>query len=218
MNSGRDSRRPKTTRVVTVLLVVLAVAGVAAFYTVSPVAEAESGVMSMELLAEENVDHDHACLHALHDERTPLTASQSVANAPTVDDTHVIWDVTYEGDGYVRFDADSHHYDGPFVFYTYAGTVELADGTETGRDDVPDEDCEPLDEYVVVEVPDDGMIELELVADDKGELTVRSYANQDGIVDTDGLRDAVDDWRVDKIDTDLLQDVVDAWETGESVD
>ncbi len=200
------------------LLVVLAVAGVAAVYAVSPVAEADSGTESLELLAEENVDHDHACLHALHDERTPLEAGGSVGNAPTVDDTHVIWDVTYDGEGYVRFDADAHHYDGPFVFYTYSGTVEVVDGTEEERDDVPDDDCEPLDEYIVVGVPDDGVIELEVIADDEGELTVESYANDDGVVDTDGLREAVDDWRVDRIDTDLLHDVVDVWETGEQVD
>ena len=46
--------------------------------------------------------------------------------------------------------------------------------------------------------------------------SVTDYAD-DGIVSTDGLRDAVSDWRAGEIETDLLRDVVDAWRSGEPV-
>jgi len=37
------------------------------------------------------------------------------------------------------------------------------------------------------------------------------YANEDGEVDTDGLRTAIDDWRNEEITTDDLREVIDAW-------
>lgn len=40
---------------------------------------------------------------------------------------------------------------------------------------------------------------------------VTTYADSDGVVQTDGLRDAIDDWRAGKIDTDLLRDVITTW-------
>ncbi|WP_255191375.1 hypothetical protein [Natronobeatus ordinarius] len=43
------------------------------------------------------------------------------------------------------------------------------------------------------------------------------YTDGDGIVGTDGLRDAIDDWRGGEIDTDLLRDVIDAWRSGDPV-
>ena len=50
------------------------------------------------------------------------------------------------------------------------------------------------------------------------ELSLEEYANDDGIVDTDGLRDAIDDWRGGDIDTDLLRDVIDYWRSGDTVE
>jgi len=43
------------------------------------------------------------------------------------------------------------------------------------------------------------------------------YAGEDGVVGTDGLRLAIDDWRAGDIDTDLLRDVIEAWRSGEPV-
>ncbi|MEF8812556.1 MAG: PPC domain-containing protein [Halovenus sp.] len=43
------------------------------------------------------------------------------------------------------------------------------------------------------------------------------YANEEGVVDTEGLRDAIDDWRSDEIDTGLLRDAIGAWRTGDRV-
>jgi len=123
--------------------------------------EQENTGGSLELLAEEEIDHEHACLHAEFDERTPLEAGESADDTPTVEETHVIWEVTYVGEsGYLAFDAASHHYDGPFVFYTAAGTVEVVHGSDVDRDIVGDS-CPELDEYLVVE-PDDGAIVLEV--------------------------------------------------------
>lgn len=47
--------------------------------------------------------------------------------------------------------------------------------------------------------------------------TTADYANESGVVDNDGLRTALDDWRQGDISTQLLRDVVDAWRTGEQV-
>jgi hypothetical protein len=44
------------------------------------------------------------------------------------------------------------------------------------------------------------------------------YANEDGVVNTDGLRDAVADWRSGEIDADLLRKVVNAWRSGEPIE
>jgi len=49
------------------------------------------------------------------------------------------------------------------------------------------------------------------------EPSVSDYANNNGVVDTPGLREAIDDWRNDEIDTSLLRDVIDAWRSGEVV-
>jgi hypothetical protein len=42
-------------------------------------------------------------------------------------------------------------------------------------------------------------------------LTVADYADENGIVTTLGLFDAIEDWREDLIETRLLFDVIDAW-------
>ncbi|WP_255194399.1 S8 family serine peptidase [Natronobeatus ordinarius] len=43
------------------------------------------------------------------------------------------------------------------------------------------------------------------------------YADADGLVQTDGLRAAIDDWRGGEVDTDVLRDVIGAWRSGEPV-
>jgi len=40
------------------------------------------------------------------------------------------------------------------------------------------------------------------------------YADEEGSVETDGLRNAIGDWRDGEIDTDLLRDVIDARRSG----
>ncbi|WP_255192863.1 right-handed parallel beta-helix repeat-containing protein [Natronobeatus ordinarius] len=47
--------------------------------------------------------------------------------------------------------------------------------------------------------------------------SIADYTDDDGVVDTSGLRDAIDDWRNGDADTDLLRDVIDAWRSGEPV-
>jgi hypothetical protein len=59
-----------------------------------------------------------------------------------------------------------------------------------------------------------GAITVENDTADTGEA---AYANASGVIDNDGLRTAVDDWRTGEIDSGLLRDVVDAWRTGEQV-
>ncbi|WP_255192400.1 carboxypeptidase-like regulatory domain-containing protein [Natronobeatus ordinarius] len=48
--------------------------------------------------------------------------------------------------------------------------------------------------------------------------SVEEYASpKSGRVETDGLRDAIDDWRDGDVDTDLLRDVIDYWRSGDQV-
>ena len=54
-----------------------------------------------------------------------------------------------------------------------------------------------------------------VVTSDSG--SIADYTDDDGVVDTSGLRDAIDDWRSGDADTDLLRDVIDAWRSGEPV-
>lgn len=46
------------------------------------------------------------------------------------------------------------------------------------------------------------------------ELEVSDYADENGVVQTSGLRDAVSDWQAELIDSDLLVDIIQAWQTG----
>jgi len=48
-------------------------------------------------------------------------------------------------------------------------------------------------------------------------ITLSDYANEQGVVDTEGLRNAIDDWRANEIGTGLLRDVISAWRSGEPV-
>ena len=52
----------------------------------------------------------------------------------------------------------------------------------------------------------------------RGRSTIMHYTNDDGIVDTNGLRAAIDDWRAGDIDTELLREVIDHWRSGEKVE
>ena len=68
---------------------------------------------------------------------------------------------------------------------------------------------------------DAGEVELELASNDTSDFStvdiehsVLTYANESGVVETDGLLDAIDHWREDDVDTGLLLDVIDAWRDG----
>ncbi|TYL38199.1 hypothetical protein CV102_13450 [Natronococcus pandeyae] len=98
------------------------------------------------------------------------------------------WDFT--GDGEV--DAT-----GEQVEYTFEeeGSHEVR-LTVSDENDVVDVDREII---TVSEDPDDPLEE---------------YRNDDGVVDTTGLREGIDHWRNGDLGTDLLRDVIDAWRTG----
>lgn len=73
--------------------------------------------------------------------------------------------------------------------------------------------------------PNDSITFDEPITDQDVSLTVRvpfdgvgAYADEDGIVGTDGLRDAIEEWREGDIETDLLRDVIEAWRSGEEVE
>lgn len=59
--------------------------------------------------------------------------------------------------------------------------------------------------------------DFQIILEDSPSVT--DYADPEtGIVETEGLRDAIDDWRAGDIDTDLLRDVIDAWRSGDPVE
>lgn len=56
------------------------------------------------------------------------------------------------------------------------------------------------------------------IEEDITEPSVEEYADDEtGSVETDGVQEAVDDWRAGAIETELLTDVIDAWRTGEEI-
>ncbi|WP_254839628.1 carboxypeptidase-like regulatory domain-containing protein [Natronomonas marina] len=55
------------------------------------------------------------------------------------------------------------------------------------------------------------------MSDDAQKAAASRYADDDCVVQNDGLRGAVDDWRVGDLDTSVLRDVVDYWRTGATV-
>ena len=100
----------------------------------------------------------------------------------------------------------------------------------TGEEFDDEEDIEAIEEVLIETAftPDDepdeqdtryghGIVDAEAAA---GTVEPRlvDYANEDGVVDTTGLRDAVDDWQANVIGTDLLQDVIEAWSSGDPVE
>jgi hypothetical protein len=125
---------------------------------------------TVELLAEKEVDNEHACLHGDHDGRTPLTGGNSADSAPTVEEDHVIWNVTHGDGGYVNFDAGGYNDDGQFVFYVAGGSANPTNSRVIGKGDVGE--CDSLDGYIEVGVPSDEVITLELTEDDISSVPV----------------------------------------------
>ena len=46
---------------------------------------------------------------------------------------------------------------------------------------------------------------------------LRNYANEDGVIDSDGLTDAIADWRTSELETEDLLEVIDYWRSGDEV-
>ncbi|ELY30011.1 hypothetical protein C500_10384 [Natrialba magadii ATCC 43099] len=164
----------------------------------------------VKLLAETEVDHDHAAFHGEIDPRTPIDAGAAPGDGPVLEEDHVYWNVTYDGTaGYVTFDAHSDEtiIDGPFVFYTADGSVEpvnaeVLERGEVGEIEQPSGgtyETDTIEEYIKVETPEDGQIHFQvsrnlsanstttendfagIVADDEP-LPVAA----DGLIDEDG--------------------------------
>jgi len=115
----------------------------------------------------------------------------------------------------VDFDAsDSEAGDVPIDSYEWAIDGESLDASGSIVTDEFDDPGEYTVEVTVVDADgeDDTVSETVTVVDDEPPEGVSEYENDDGEVDTEGLRDAIDDWRNDdEVDTDLLREVIDAW-------
>lgn len=140
---------------------------------------------SLELLAETSVGHIHACSHAKFDDRTALDASESVDDAPTVERTHVIWELERDGVRHVVFDASGYDPETSLVFYVAHGTALPVEGTELERDEVEDDTCELLDEYVVVD-PTEARVVLALGTADALEAEYPEAARDASDAEDDG--------------------------------
>ena len=66
-------------------------------------------------------------------------------------------------------------------------------------------------ENLTVTGPEDITITLE------ERSAVADYANEEGVVDTEGLREGIDDWRGGDVGTSLLREVIDYWRSGDTV-
>ena len=44
------------------------------------------------------------------------------------------------------------------------------------------------------------------------------YSDDEGLITSVGLRDAIEDWRTGRIDTDLLREIVDYWRSGNELE
>lgn len=106
----------------------------------------------------------------------------------------------------------------------YLGRVEPGIDTTTTLDINPHEVCVPFQSDTDVTVKlvrwDDpyGTRPLATTTATVGVTpSLSDYTNTEGIVDTDGLRDAFDDWRAGDIESTLLRDVFGSWQRGEPV-
>lgn len=125
-----------------------------------------------------------------------------------------------------RFAALRLYTDQTSAWGVHLGRVEPGSDTVQSIDINTDEACVPFQSGTEVTIKlvdwDDpyGTLPLATTSAVVGQQlpTVADYTDEDGIVDTSGLQDAIADLRSGKIDTDLLRAVMDAWKTGDPVD
>jgi hypothetical protein len=58
---------------------------------------------------------------------------------------------------------------------------------------------------------------LTVIGTDSESSPITNYANEQGVVDTAGLLQAITDWRNDELDTAVLLETINVWRSGESV-
>lgn len=93
--------------------------------------------------------------------------------------------------------------------------LDTVDGDQLWRYELPDNDVESSPVVAggsVLAGTDGGVVALQ---EDPDGTSLEEYTNENNIVDTERLRDAIDDWRAGDISTDLLRDVIDAWRRGD---
>jgi len=77
-------------------------------------------------------------------------------------------------------------------------------------------EADSTDATDTVDISEDGKEVVHFTLND-GSPTLADYANENGIVDIDGLRDAIDDFVAGVIDITLLRAVIDAFVQGDPV-
>jgi len=88
---------------------------------------------------------------------------------------------------------------------------------DDGYDELESEVVDQTEEKITIEAETPGFSTFAITAEEEVEDDLARYANEDGVIETDGLREAIDDWRNGDIETDTLRDVIDAWRSGEQV-
>jgi hypothetical protein len=99
--------------------------------------------------------------------------------------------------------------------------VELDEGAQTDVSlQYETKSGDPPSVEAIVSPADGGLDDTETISVEGSpdEPTVADYANENGIVDTQGLQTAIDDLRTGNIDVALLRDVMTPWQTGSPVD
>ncbi len=149
----------------------------------------------VNLLAETDIDHDHAAFHGEVDPRTAVEGGDSPGDGPVLEDDHVYWNVTYDGSvGYVTYDTTEHDagYEGPFVFYVANGAAEPVNADVIERDEVGEiegagnvYETDTIEEYIKVETPDNGQINFRVSQDPRAVGTTEVGHDVAGIVSDD---------------------------------
>ncbi len=143
-----------------------------------------------------------AALDDADDDVTAVRLTETTPPAePPLGEAVAAYELTVEGNGEasVRLPTDLRHGETEVVQYVDGAyeTLAFVATDERGRVTVP------AGEHTVV-------------ATDLPAGLAR-YTDEDGVVRTEGLREAISDWRAGEIDTDLLREAIGAWRSGEPV-
>ena len=157
------------------------------------------------------------CLSDVNASTAPLRIAPAAAdaNATTIDgevEAFVLGSLAYDREetdlAYAADDPIALSIEGSGLANQTAVTATADDGSTL------DETTVDADGTIALSLPD-GEYEVTLTTEPESPLA--PYTDDDGVVRTDGLRDAIDDWRSGEIGTDLLRDVIDAWRSGDVV-
>ncbi|MEF8814193.1 MAG: carboxypeptidase regulatory-like domain-containing protein [Halovenus sp.] len=168
--------------------------------------------------------------------RPDITVSDDIAYSET--GSGVVAELTVTNEGPIRTQAlvsavraDATPEDGTFDEADVFGTAEFDLPAAVGGTPADEQVTVPLEgvewgaelRFVVESARSVAGAGIPVVRDRAGPFTesgsspLLEYTNDEGIVDTAGLREAISDWRANDIDTSVLRDAIAAWRSGDPV-